>query len=252
MTNEHDNMQSGDRELDELEWQRLNERIKALRVEIAPDAAAWHAIQKRIEASRVQALPTAFTAAQAKDVADETNDAATRAVDEFRARQTRSGKRTRMVMLAAASLLIAVTSIVAVRERETTQPTVASAGNASTADIPSIAPVAANSTEAAESTVAVGAARMDVAVAASLAQYNEAANDMAKDLETRRARLQPDALAVVDSCLHTLDQAIRESRDALRESPTNSTIIELLQLTYQQKLDLLRRSADLPTVSLQD
>jgi len=74
--------------------------------------------------------------------------------------------------------------------------------------------------------------------------------DLTKELEQRRSRLQPEAIAVIDSCLTTIDRAIKESRTALAEEPNNTTIAELLQLTYQQKVDLLRRAAELPLGSL--
>ena len=65
-----------------------------------------------------------------------------------------------------------------------------------------------------------------------------------------RSRLQPEAVAVIDSCLTTIDRAIKESRTALTNAPDNTIIAELLQLTYQQKVDLLRRAAELPLGSL--
>jgi len=57
---------------------------------------------------------------------------------------------------------------------------------------------------------------------------------------------------VLDSCLRKIDAAIAEARAALRREPRNAVLTQLLTVSYRQKLDLLKRAADLPTGSFQD
>lgn len=250
MNDERNNI---DGEFDSLELERMRERIGALPREVAPNANAWENIQRRIEATRVRELPTASADVVSIDTRPDVSPAESMAVEELRIRRLRSQQRTRNAMMIAASLFIVVTSVVVFSARDNAAPRVASSDSVATDfEGPVSRPAIAGATESTDTSAAVPAARMENAIAASIAQYDAAANDMAKDFESRRARLQPEALAVVERALNTLDKAISESRDDLRESPDNTTILELLQVTYQQKLDLLRRSADLPTVSLQD
>lgn len=215
-----------DAEFTEAQLQMLRDKAKALPAEITPNPMAWASIRDRIESSRVHEFPTQ------------------------QVRQKRNVV-TRNVMLAAASLFVVITSVVVLRERDE-RPTVASTPDSS--DVASPAPVVDAPVSLAsapvDTTVAVAPRRLSPPVVAVLAQYNAAALDLTRDLDARRPRLQADALAVVDSCLHTIDQAIQESRAALVDAPDNPIIVELLQLTYKQKLDLLRRAADLPTGSL--
>lgn len=247
--NVNDGGTSDDSEFDPAQLQRLRERAKLLPVEVAPNAEAWGAIRDRIERSRVLALPGTLTNVPVREMTPPLVDA-----DRAPLPSAKRFRTTRIVMLAAASLFVVVTTAVVVRERGELAPLATTSKNSDV--IVSSAPDAPTSVASAQSphdtTAAVPLPQLEPPVAAILAQYNAAANDLAKDFDARRARLQPDAIAVVDSCLQTLDHAIRESRDALSETPGNPIIIELLQVTYQQKLDLLRRAADLPTVSLQD
>jgi hypothetical protein len=77
-------------------------------------------------------------------------------------------------------------------------------------------------------------------------RYDAAATDLVAELQQRRDRIDPRTLAVLDTCLTRIDAAIAEARTALRRDPRNSVVTELLTATYQQKLDLLKRAANLP------
>jgi hypothetical protein len=78
------------------------------------------------------------------------------------------------------------------------------------------------------------------------ARYDAAAEDLARDLASRRSRLDPATVAVLDSCFAKIDGAIAEARAALQRDPNDAVVGELLSATYHQKLDLLKRAADLP------
>ena len=83
-------------------------------------------------------------------------------------------------------------------------------------------------------------------VVAIYARYDAAAGDLVRELAARRARLDPATVAVLDSCLARIDAAIAEARTALGRDPRDAVVGELLSATYRQKLDLLKRAADLP------
>lgn len=133
-------------------------------------------------------------------------------------------RSTRGAVLVAASLFLVVTTVV-VRQQ----------GSIET--VPS-SPYAADT------------GRTDMA--GVFARYDGAATDLVNDLERRRTLLNPAAVAVLDSALFTIDEAIRETRDALKDAPDNATIAGLLEVTYQQKLDLLRRASELSEGSFQE
>ena len=63
-------------------------------------------------------------------------------------------------------------------------------------------------------------------------------------LAAQRASLSPATIAVIDRALATIDGAIDEARAALLADPANQSIVELLETSYRQKLDLLRRAAE--------
>lgn len=197
-------------ESDEKETRSLRRAIDALPREVAPSDGAWSNIHARIEASRVRALNPAQNSNHAPlDHSQPT-------------RTSRSWIRSPLgTALIAASLLVAVTTIV-VRKQ-------------GAIDVSS------------GSQYAIDTAR--AGMTGVFARYDGAATDLATDFARRRARLNPETVAVMDSCLTTIDNAIRETSTALAQAPDNTTIAELLEVTYQQKLDLLRRAAELSEVS---
>lgn len=209
-----------DDEIDEIELQALLAKAKQLPREVAPAPESWTQIHDRIEATRVRALaPVA--------------DVDTGATLTFQAPAPVNVhpwyRSSRVVLAIAATLFIAVTALVVTRDRMVGE------SSSQVANAPDSLPQ--------------NDAKPSASISAVLAQYDEATSDLTKDLEQRRPRLQPEAVAVLDSCLTTIDRAIQESRTALQETPENTTIAELLQFTYQQKLDLLRRASELPAAS---
>jgi anti-sigma-K factor RskA len=64
-------------------------------------------------------------------------------------------------------------------------------------------------------------------------------------LDQQSASLAPETVAQLKSSLRTIDEAILEARNALARDPANKMLIEMLSGTYRQKVDLLRRTAEM-------
>ena len=80
---------------------------------------------------------------------------------------------------------------------------------------------------------------------ASYAGYERAARDLAATLDARRSALSPETVAKVEASLQVIDSAIAEARAALARDPGNQALVELLGVSYRQKLDVLHRAAEL-------
>jgi len=64
-------------------------------------------------------------------------------------------------------------------------------------------------------------------------------------LDKQQALLAPETVAQLKASLRTIDEAILEARNALARDPANKTLIEMLSGTYRQKMDLMRRTAEM-------
>jgi anti-sigma-K factor RskA len=64
-------------------------------------------------------------------------------------------------------------------------------------------------------------------------------------LDQREASLAPETVAQLKASLRTIDEAILEARNALARDPANKMLIEMLSGTYRQKMDLMRRTAEM-------
>lgn len=64
--------------------------------------------------------------------------------------------------------------------------------------------------------------------------------------ESARPSLAPETIRVVEQSLATIDDAIVEARRALLADPGNVELVGLIGATYRQKIELLRRAAELP------
>jgi anti-sigma-K factor RskA len=64
-------------------------------------------------------------------------------------------------------------------------------------------------------------------------------------LDQQQALLAPETVAQLKASLRTIDEAILEARNALARDPANKMLIEMLSGTYRQKVDLLRRTAEM-------
>ena len=81
-----------------------------------------------------------------------------------------------------------------------------------------------------------------VAFAGVERDYARAAADLTAQLAATRDRLPSTVAASVDRSLATIDDALAEARAALREDPANPELARFVTASYEQKLDLLRRS----------
>ena len=75
--------------------------------------------------------------------------------------------------------------------------------------------------------------------------YLESVVELTQALDAARPHLAPGTIAIVERNLAVIDAAIAESRAALLRDPGNRALLEVLSGTYRQKLDLLRRAAQL-------
>jgi anti-sigma-K factor RskA len=64
-------------------------------------------------------------------------------------------------------------------------------------------------------------------------------------LDQQEASLAPETVAQLKASLRTIDEAILEARTALARDPANKMLIEMLSGTYRQKMDLMRRTAEM-------
>ena len=64
-------------------------------------------------------------------------------------------------------------------------------------------------------------------------------------LDQQEASLAPETVAQLKASLRTIDEAILEARSALTRDPANKMLIEMLSGTYRQKMDLMRRTAEM-------
>jgi anti-sigma-K factor RskA len=64
-------------------------------------------------------------------------------------------------------------------------------------------------------------------------------------LDQQESLLAPETVAQLKASLRTIDEAILEARNALARDPANKMLIEMLSGSYRQKVDLLRRTAEM-------
>lgn len=87
---------------------------------------------------------------------------------------------------------------------------------------------------------------------ASLAQfttresdYLRAVNDLSAVLESQEASLSPETVKTLRESIRIIDAAILEARNALAADPANKTLMEMLTNSYEQKVDLLKRTTEM-------
>jgi anti-sigma-K factor RskA len=96
------------------------------------------------------------------------------------------------------------------------------------------------------------AGNADGATPATLAAFTIEENNYLRNvavlqdlLDQQQALLAPETVAQLKASLRTIDEAILEARNALARDPANKTLIEMLSGTYRQKVDLMRRTAEM-------
>ena len=123
------------------------------------------------------------------------------------------------------------------------------AGTVATNDMP---PSSAGETPDAPDAPSTGSLASGVATPSTLAEftllendYISSANRLAALLESDQMTLSERTIAKLKESLRVIDAAILEARRALAEDPANRQLIEMLSTTYNQKIDLLRRTTEM-------
>lgn len=75
--------------------------------------------------------------------------------------------------------------------------------------------------------------------------YIGTANRLAAAIESGDTQLSPETIAKLRESLSIIDAAIVEARRALAADPANKTLIEMLSTSYDQKIDLLKRTTEM-------
>ena len=75
--------------------------------------------------------------------------------------------------------------------------------------------------------------------------YISSANQLSAVLESERSTLSPETVAKLKQSLAVIDAAIIEARRALAADPANRALVDMLNTSYNQKIDLLRRSTEM-------
>lgn len=90
------------------------------------------------------------------------------------------------------------------------------------------------------------------AAPASLAEFTVIENEyiltagrLSERLEAQEDKLSPETVATLKESVRIIDAAILEARRALAADPANAELVEMLSGSYEQKLDLLRRTAEM-------
>jgi hypothetical protein len=73
--------------------------------------------------------------------------------------------------------------------------------------------------------------------------YITVSKQLSEIIESGKTELTPETIAKLKQSLSVIDGAIAEARRALAADPGNKTLIELLSASYNQKVDLLRRTS---------
>jgi anti-sigma factor RsiW len=99
-------------------------------------------------------------------------------------------------------------------------------------------PVAALEEAEAPATAAIPASFADV-------QYDDAVADLEQALASGRDRLDAETIRIIEANLKSIDEAIDQSRKALREDPSSVYLNSHFAASRNRKLSLLRRAAAL-------
>ena len=75
--------------------------------------------------------------------------------------------------------------------------------------------------------------------------YISSSNQLSAILESERTTLSPETVVKLKQSLAIIDGAIVEARRALAADPANRALVEMLNTSYNQKIDLLRRTTEM-------
>ena len=100
----------------------------------------------------------------------------------------------------------------------------------------------------ATATLQVPAASSPATLAEITARENDyiaTVNALSQTIESAHVELAPGTIEKLRESIHIIDDAIIEARRALAADPSNKALIEILSTSYDQKVDLLRRTAEM-------
>lgn len=87
---------------------------------------------------------------------------------------------------------------------------------------------------------------------ATLAEFTARENDyiatvnaLSTTIESAHVELAPETIEKLKESIRVIDGAILEARRALAQDPSNKALMEILSTSYSQKVDLLRRTAEM-------
>lgn len=205
-------MQCDDCRAEETALRVLLDEAAALPEEIAPPRDLWQDIAPRLQA-RAATVPQ------------------TERVEEVRTIGPRPVRPLPWWMLAAASIaLVVVTSLVTMRF----------SGGAPQGSPATLA------TQTAEPPARITNPPTALASFAPAEQeYEKAIADLQTVLRTQRGQLAPQTVQALEANLRIIDQAIRESREALARDPNSPELAKMLTDAYDTKLSVLRRAVSL-------
>jgi hypothetical protein len=200
--------------IDEAKLRDLMNEVAALPASIEPPADAWAKIRAEIEAS------------------GNPDHSETGGIDSISKTPDRIALWQRPVFLAAAALLLvagssAVTAI-AIGRRGASIPTRLAGAQ--------IASIATDSSNGPSSLAQFTVVESD---------YLRAVNDLSATLESEQGSLSPETIAKLRESIKVIDSAILEARNALAADPANRTLIQMLANSYEQKVDLLKRTTEM-------
>lgn len=75
--------------------------------------------------------------------------------------------------------------------------------------------------------------------------YQSAIGDLEMVLRTRRNRLAPETVQTLETNLAIIDEAIRQSREALARDPNSAELARMLGDAYDRKLNVLQQAVQL-------
>lgn len=199
--------------------------------EIAPPEESWPLLRAEIDRRKLVTLETAGPEAAPTGARSELapGSAAAPPSQRMPASPARTRTTMRWKLAAAAIVLVAASSAVTavvMRHGAGTTPAVATSITPTPRDLPPATTLPAAMTEAERG-------------------YLASVEELSAALEMARSQLAPATIAIVERNLALIDSAIAESREALAHDPGNRVLMAVLDGTYRQKLELLRRAAQL-------
>jgi uncharacterized membrane protein YdfJ with MMPL/SSD domain len=200
-----------DETIDEAKLRDLMKDVAALPRSIEPPADAWAKIRAEIEAG---ATPESGEG------------------ESLSSRPSRVAFWQRPMFLAAAALLLvagssAITAVALNHRGVRSMPDAASSRIAATATDSNNGPASLAQFTVVES------------------DYLRAVNDLSATLESEQGSLSPETVAKLRESIKVIDAAILEARNALAADPANRTLIQMLANSYEQKVDLLKRTTEM-------